>query len=443
MNLKKKIVSGLALLLTIFTAQAQTRSISLEEAVRLGVANSKQLKLAQNKIEQAVSQLDQAKDETLPSVKVSGGYSHALMLQRSFALPSSDGSDPKSMKFPFDNTLYQATLSINQPIIAGHRYRYARESANLLIQSSKLNAETDKDEIVYNVINAYINFYKIQQNQKIVTQNLQDIEQKLAEIKKFESQGLATKNDVLRFQLEKSNIQLQEIELNNNLKVVNYNLDILLGLPENTVVQVQDVVYKLDLNDRPDVYMKQALQDRKEFSSLNYQDKLAEINVKKVHDEKMPTVGVGGNLYYINPTKALFPKGSTYLAPFVVGVNASWDITGFFKNKNKLTEANLQRREVAANRELLTDQVKMDVNRSYNQYQQTLEKIKLLNDAVVQATENERITESKYKNNLATTTDRIDAQTLLYQSRLNLELAKADATAAYYTLLKTTGHIQP
>jgi outer membrane protein len=443
MNLKMKIVPVLALLLTIFSAEAQNRTISLEEAVRLGVQNSKQLKLAQNKIDQATSQLEQAKDERLPTAKVSAGYSHALMLSRNFALPSSDGSDPKNMQFPFDNTLYQATLSINEPIINGHRYRYARESASLLVQSSKLDADKDKDEIVYNVINAYINFYKIQQNQKIVAQNLEDVDQKLNEIKKFESQGLATRNDVLRFQLQKSNIQLQQIELENNRKVVNYNLDILLGLPENTTVQVQDVLYKLDMNDRPDAYMKQALQDRKEFSSLKYQDKLADVNIKKIHDERLPTVGVGGNLYYINPTKALVPKSATYLAPFVVGVNASWDIAGFFKNKNKVTEANLQKQEVAATRELITDQVKMDVNRSYTQYQQTLEKIKVLNDAVVQATENERITESKYKNNLATTTDRIDAQTLLYESRLNLELAKADATAAYYTLLKTTGHIQP
>jgi outer membrane protein len=443
MNLKKKIVPVLALLLTIFSAEAQNRTISLEEAVRLGVQNSKQLKLAQNKIDQATSQLEQAKDERLPTAKVSAGYSHALMLSRNFALPSSDGSDPKNMQFPFDNTLYQATLSINEPIINGHRYRYARESASLLVQSSKLDADKDKDEIVYNVINAYINFYKIQQNQKIVAQNLEDVDQKLNEIKKFESQGLATRNDVLRFQLQKSNIQLQQIELENNRKVVNYNLDILLGLPENTKVQVQDVLYKLDMNDRPEAYMKQALQDRKEFSSLKYQDKLADVNIKKIHDERLPTVGVGGNLYYINPTKALVPKSATYLAPFVVGVNASWDIAGFFKNKNKVTEANLQKQEVAATRELITDQVKMDVNRSYTQYQQTLEKIKVLNDAVVQATENERITESKYRNNLATTTDRIDAQTLLYESRLNLELAKADATAAYYTLLKTTGHIQP
>lgn len=443
MNLKKKIVPVLALLLTVFYAEAQNRTISLEEAVRLGVQNSKQLKLSQNKIEQAVSQLEQAKDETMPTAKVTAGYSHALMLSRSFALPSSDGSDPKAMKFPFDNTLYQATLSINEPIFNGHRYRYAKQSANLLIQSSKLDAENDKDEIVYNVINAYINFYKIQQNQKIVAQNLEDVDQKLTEIKKYETQGLATKNDVLRFQLQKSNIQLQQIELDNNRKVVNYNLNILLGLPENTTVQVQDVAYKLDMNDKPDVYMKQALQDRKEFGSLNYQDRIADVNIKKVHDEKLPIVGIGGNLYYINPSKALVPKTATYLAPFVVGVNASWDITGFFKNRNKLTEANLQKQEVAATRDLLTDQVKMDVNKSYTQYQQSLEKIKVLNDAVAQATENERITESKYKNNLVTTTERIDAQTLLYESRLNLELAKADATAAYYTLLKTTGHIQP
>jgi outer membrane protein len=51
--------------------------------------------------------------------------------------------------------------------------------------------------------------------------------------------------------------------------------------------------------------------------------------------------------------------------------------------------------------------------------------------------------ESKFRNSLATTTDRIDAQTLIYQSRVNLEMAKSDATIAYYNLLKSTGHIQP
>jgi len=175
MNFTKQIVSGLALLLTIISAQAQTRTISLEEAVNMGVQNSKQLKLDQNKIAQAVSQLEQAKDETMPTVKASAAYNHALMLQRSFALPSDGGGDPKSMKFPFDNTLYQGTLSINEPIFAQGRFRYAKESANILIQSSKLDSDKDKDEIVYNIIGAYINFYKVQQNLKIVAQNMKTL----------------------------------------------------------------------------------------------------------------------------------------------------------------------------------------------------------------------------------------------------------------------------
>ncbi len=74
-------------------------------------------------------------------------------------------------------------------------------------------------------------------------------------------------------------------------------------------------------------------------------------------------------------------------------------------------------------------------------YQQALEQIKVLQVAVNQAQENERITESKFRNNLVNTTDRIDAQTLLYQSRVNLELAKSDATIAYYNVLKSTGKI--
>lgn len=443
MNPIKRVWMGLAFAWISMAANAQTRQLSLDEAVQLGVQNSKQLKLSQNKIDQATSQWKQTKDAALPTAKVSAGYSHALMLTRKFALPSTDGTNPKTTEFPFDNPLYQATISVNEPIYAGGKFRYATESANLLIQSAKLDAEKDKDEIVHNLIQSYINYYKILQNQKIVAQNLDDVQQKLAEIKKFEDQGLATRNDVLRFELQKSNIQLQQLELENSRKVVNYNLAILLGLPDNTTIQVQDVSYKLDTRDGPDAFLKQALQDRKEFASLQYQDKLADLSLKQVKSETLPTVGVGGNLYYFNLTKNPLPKSGGYIAPFVVGVNVSWDVASLFKNKNKQEEVVLQKQEVMANRNALIDKVKMQVNESYVQYQQALDRIKILETAVTQATENERIMESKFKNNLATTTDRIDAESLLYEARLNLELAKADATAAYYTLQKQTGHIQP
>ena len=429
------------LIMNLF-ANAQIKTLTLQEAIQLGVQNSKQLKLSGNRIEQAISQFEQSKDAALPTAKVSAGYDHALMLSRKLSIPG-DTAKSGSIKLPFDNPLYEATLTVNEPIFAGNQFKYAQQSADLLIKMSKLDAETDKDEVVYTVINAYLNYYKIKQNQDIVSQDLQDIQGKLDEITKYENQGLATLNDVLRFQLQKSSAQITAAELENNRKIANFNLNVLLGLPDSTELLVQEVSYKLDMTNPRDQYLQQAFKDRKEFGSITYQSEIADINVKKIHDQKLPTVGVGGSLYYFNLTKPIIPSSGGFLAPFVVGINASWDISTLYKNKNKLSEANIEKRQVEINRDMEVDKVKTEVNQSYQQYQLALEKIKLLQDAVTQASENEREMESKFHNNLATTTDRIDAQTLVYQSRINLELAKSDATIAYYSLLKSIGHIQP
>ncbi len=430
------------LMIHVFALNAQTKTLTLEEAVQLGVQNSKQLKLSQSEIDQALSKLERTKDAALPSAKVSVGYEHALMLSQTLKIPG-DTAKSGTIKLPFDNPLYQATLSINEPIFQGNEFKYAKRSANLLIKMSKLDAEKDKDEVVYTIISSYINYYKIKQSQDIVEQDLQDIQSKLDEITKYENQGLATLNDVLRFQLQKSNTQLTQIELENNRKIANYNLNVLLGLPDSTVLRVQEVSYKLDVNNPVDQYLQQALRDRKEFGSIMYQSEIADINIKKIHDEKLPTVSVGGNLYYFNLSKPIIPSSGAFLAPFVIGLNASWDISTLYRNKNRLIEADIEKRQVDISRDMQVDKVKTEVNQSYREYELALEKIKVLQDAVTQSTENEREMESKFHNNLATTTDRIDAQTILYQSRINLGLAKSDATIAYYTLLKSIGHIQP
>ena len=237
-------------------------------------------------------------------------------------------------------------------------------------------------------------------------------------------------------------MKLIAIEMENNRKIVNYHLNILLGLPDSTVIEEEDINFRLEENDPFENFLVQALKDRKELSAWQYRLKLTDININKTQDEKLPTVSAGGNLYFINPSGNIIPKNGAYLAPLVVGINVAWDIGSLYKNKNKLTESKIQKQEAADKYEIMKDKIKTEVNQSYLQYKQALEKISVLQGAIVQSTGNERIIVSKFRNNLATTTDRIDAQTLLYQARINLELSKSDATAAYYALLKSTGHIQ-
>jgi outer membrane protein TolC len=150
-------------------------------------------------------------------------------------------------------------------------------------------------------------------------------------------------------------------------------------------------------------------------------------------------VAATAGMYYINPTGQVIPTRNNLIAPVTLGIGASWDIGTLYTNKNKEKEAALQREELNTAKDQAHDEIRKDVNKNFILYHQSLERIKVLQDAVVQAEENERITESKFRNNLVNTTDRIDAQTLLYNARVNLELAKSDATIAWYDLLHSAG----
>ena len=439
-NMKKRLLGLLFILLSAgLVAHAQPRKLGLEEAVQLGLQNSKELKGQQYKIDEALARLAQAKDAQLPSMKVSFQYLHALMLSRVVSIP---GFTKEPIKLPFDFPAYLGTLSVSEPIFAGNQLKYAKQSADLMVQLSRLDADKDKDDITYIVINAYLNYDKILQSQLIVAQNMQDVQSKLDEITKYESQGLATQNDVLRYQLQKSQIQLTEIELENNRKVANYDMNIMLGLPDTTTITLEPVSYKVEENLALPDLIQQAETNRRELAELGYRQQLADVNVKKIHDQRLPTVAASAGMYYINPTGEIIPTHNNLLAPITFGVGVSWDIGTLYTNKNKEHEASLNRAELNNAHDLNVDDIHKDVHKQFIAYQQALEQIKVLQVAVNQAQENERITESKFRNNLVNTTDRIDAQTLLYQSRVNLELAMSDATIAYYNVLKSTGKIR-
>jgi len=439
MNAIKTFSVGVSLLiLTAYnlSAQAQTRTLNLDEAVQLGLQNSKQLKRSQYKIDEALTRVAQAKDAALPSAKVSFQYLHALMLSRVIDIP---GVTKEPIKLPFDFPAYMGTLSVTEPIFAGNQFKYARQSADLMVQMSRVDADKDKDDITWIVISSYINYNKILQNQLIVAQNMQDVQSKLVEITKYEGQGLATKNDVLRYQLQQSQLQLTEIELENNRQIANYNMNVLLGLPDSTQLLLPAPSYKLTENPVFADLLQQAETNRRELQDISYQAKLADVNVKQIHDKRLPTVAASAGMYYINPTGQVIPTHNNLIAPVTLGIGASWDIGTLYTNKNKEKEAALQRQELNTTREESLDDIRKDVNKNFILYRQSLERIKVLQEAVAQAEENERITESKFRNNLVNTTDRIDAQTLLYQARVNLELAKSDATIAWYDMLHSTG----
>ena len=431
----KALLSTLLLAVIAFTANAQVRTITIDEAIKLGLNNSKVLKLSQSKIDQAVAEYNQTKDRNLPTGNVSFAYNRAQIPANRLDLGG------ESLRLPSSANAYLGILSLNETIFGAHKYRYALESTNLLTQIARLDAVKDKTQIAYDIISSYYNLYKVLQSQKIVNQNLVTIDAQIHQAQRFFEQGLVTKNDVLRFQLQRANVELTGIDLESNRKVINYNLDILLGLPENTqlnINQITDAQQQLaPLNN----YLDSALTNRQELAQLDLRNKVAETNLKDVKASTMPTLSASAGAYYIDASANPLPKSGNFITPITVGLTASWNFSSLWYNKNKVAAAKIQQDEVSINKGIALDNVKTEVNLNYQNYVMAVNRIKLLQTSIEQAGENNNILTSKYKSNIASATDRADAETLLYQAQINLELAKADAGLAYYTLLKSSGKL--
>ncbi len=437
-KLKNTVSTVLILLLSIAAMAQDSLHLSLKQAVAQGIDSSKKLMLAEAKVQQAITQLAQAKDRQLPTAKASLTGSEAVILTRTLQIKD---LMKKPLHLPATSTMYIGTLSINEAIFAGNKMRYAKTSAQLMQKVAQLQKAHDKEGVMLSVIHAYINLYEIDQNLKIIQKNIRDIQGRLEETIQFKEQGLATLNDVLRFRLEKSQARLTLIDLQNNRTVANYALITLLGLPETTVLQVDSIVQQQTDVGNLDYFIQEALQTRKDMKVYGVQQKLNQTHIKSLKAGKLPVLGAGINTYYLNPSGQFFPPKHSYVVPVTIGLNLSWDIGSLYTTKNKVSEARIQQYKTNVSKAATADKIRITVNKNYHAYLQSLQHIDVLKTAVKQARENDRIMELKYQNQLATTTDRIDAQTMLYKSLVDLAVARADAAMSWYQLLRSTGKL--
>jgi outer membrane protein len=428
-------LSCFALLLPGMLYAQNVKKLTLQEAIQLGIENSKNLRLSQNKIDEAMQQLEVVKDNALPTASVSAIYNHAEIPTNQLNIGG------EQLNLPKRADAFLGTAAVQELVYGGGKLKYAKESTKLLAEVARLDADQNKEEVTYGVINTYFSLYKVGQSKKVIAQNLASIASQLKQSQRFFEQGIVTKNDVLRFQLQQANITLTDLEAEGNRKVVNYNMDILLGLPEDTEIEIADPTLEVMTVGPLSNYLNQGLNTRQELKALDLRNQVADVDIKSVKANTLPTVALGANAYYINPSGNFIPSNHQYIIPMTVGATVSWNIGSLWTNKNKVTDARIQQKNIVIQKDIESDQVKTEINRNFQNYQVAVNKIKILETSIAQASENDRLLESKYKNNVASAIDRIDAETLLYQSKINLEIAKADAGVAYYTLLKSTGKI--
>lgn len=413
----------------------QERHVTVNEAMELAAANSNMLKMDQSKIELAINHYNQARDQALPTGKLSAGFSHAEIPANHIIMGDLDWTLGKR------GEIYTGGISMNKSIFDGNQLRYAKRATQLLTAIVKLDAKKDKDQVLYMAIEMYFDLYKIAQMQTVTTQNINALDSVIAQTEQFYKHGIVTKNDVLRFKLQKSEVELTASDLEANRKIINYNMTVLLGLPEELLL-LPDATLTPDHQLAPlQQYIQEAFVKRPELQQTIHQIEIDKTAFSTIRATLLPRLSATLAIDYFHAGAEFIPASGNFLTQFSAGAALSWNFSSLWYNKNKKAEVRIQQRQTFIQQRELGDRIRKEVNQSYQNYFKGLNKIRLLQTATEQATENDKMQADQYKNNISSVTDRIDADTKLFQTLTAVAIARADAELAWFRLLLATGNL--
>ncbi|MDI9319957.1 MAG: TolC family protein [Phycisphaerales bacterium] len=440
MNYKIKtsvLISLLTINGTIATFAQSTKSITLTEAVQLGIRNSKLLLQSQAKSAIAEATLKQFKERRLPNASIAGSYLRVTKPTLA-VLFNTNSSDSSGSAAPDISQATYALANVSYTLFDGFKNSAAIQSARYLKQATAFDETTDRQQVMQNIIAAYANLFKANNSMALVKDNLNQAHQRMLDFERLEQNGLIARNDLLKVKLQESNIQLSLLDAESDLHIANLNMNLLLGLDEKTVLVLDSSSFVLAKESQSLSYWEQqAADNRADYKAIGLRLKAANENIKSAKGGYYPSLSLIGGYVALNVPNLIRVSDA-----WNGGIGLKYNISSLWKTGSEVNLAKAQMMQTQAAQDLLSDQIKLQLYQSYEAYLLSIKKIEVFDVAIQQANENYKIMNNKYKNSLATTTDLLDADVQQLQARLNLAYANADAVVAYHKLLQAAGILQ-
>jgi len=419
--------------LGIGTAKAQEgKSLTLEQAVNLALTNSDEAKISASRVNTAKSEVQVTKNNQYPDFKISGQYQYLTGAEIDFpAATASTSEDPNAAPTPTPdvNQLLLGQANMSLPLFSGFKLKNAIEASENMFLAATLNAENDKEQIALQTIKDYINLYKAQKAINIIEENLKSANQRVKDFSAMEENGLLARNDLLKAQLQESNIQLSLEEAKKNSNILNYKLNVMLKLPEDTTIDTQDANFG---TITPANLVGEV--SRNDVEALRFQAQAAENQIKMAKSNYYPSIAFVSGYTALDLNNAL-----TVTNAINVGVGLSYNLSDIFKTKSEVKVAQSKAEELQHTLDMVSDKVKLQIENAKQDYQLALRKYEVYTKSEEQAIENYRILKDKYDNGLTDTNDLLDADVDQLQAKMNLAYANADITQKYYELLTAQG----
>lgn len=420
-------------LTTTLTAQ-ESNPISLKEALKIAKENNLSVLKSKLEIQLSEENIKENKELRLPDVEISGVYSRITNLTE-----FKDGFLKGKDVVHTIPEIYDIKTNFKVPIYVGNKINNAIEIAKQQSKIAQVQKEKIENDVQLEVIANYLSIYKLMQLQKIIQENIKEEQNRLKEVQSLQKYGTLTKNEVIRAELQLSDREMSALSNTKNIQILVHDFKTLLQLPETQEIII-DTTSGIDENglDPYDFYMHKALQNE-EMRIASQEVNIRKTELKLVKGDYLPSINFFGNYALKYPNYMFFPPDPYLYSLGQVGIEASFDLSALYKNKTRVQMATTKIEWQKNQAQQVKDKMQDELYKNHTQYQEVVEKFKVVDKALELAGENYRIVKLKYLNQLVLITEMVDADNALLKAKYNKIATRIDAAMKHYQLLHTAG----
>jgi len=356
----------LVVLLSAGSSAAQesssVRVLTLDEAIRLAVANNRSLKIASLEVDKSNWQLAEIKTKRLPSI--SGTVLGSQLLNEvSFSFPAGAfGEIPGVGPFPTTDTkittprqpiAYVMAQAI-QPLSQLYKINLGVRAEELSTRIAAEKARAERHDLIKNVRQAYYAVLQSESQLEAAEANVKQYQELDRVVLQRVSQEAALKSDSLDVKAKFANEKYKLVQFRNTLDSRKEYLNDLLGRDIRTDFETEKVpaasFEEVDLK----LAQSRALEQRPEIKQAELSARQAEYDRRMAKADYIPDIGIAFN-YASNFNVDVLPRNMTSLGFELKWEPWDWGRRKDIVNQKKVTETQAQTQVHEAQARVLID----------------------------------------------------------------------------------------
>ncbi len=437
----RKFYVGLCLLSSL-AATAQT--FSLKQAVDYAIVHQVQVKNSQIDLQNASAKISEIKAMGLPQVNGSLALTNNIVLQRMFIPakifnPAAAEGELIAAKFGVENSGY-ANVTMSQLVFDG-TYLLGLKASAVYKDLAVKSVSQSKQQVAENVTKAYYGILVNEKRVGLLRLNVARLDTLLKETRALNKQGFVEKIDVQRLDVQANNLRT---ELENVLRLQELSLTLLkfqMAYPMEEPIRLSETLDQVELstfNLNPKGDFTYA--NRIEYSILQTQENLAELDLKSIKAGYLPRLLLNANYGYnagANAFGDLMTK--QWFDNSAITVSLQIPIFDGYAKKYKAVQSENNLQKVRQSYNLLKSSIDMQRSQASITLKNALESMKEQKSNLDLANEISRVTRVKYQNGVGSNLEVLNAESSIKESQANYFTALYNALIAKVEVEKANG----